>query len=151
MADKPRLTPTTSYFDERDLPSMGDPEFAEGQVRLMLDNARKLLFEADNPQAGVPALVEKWAKELSPANGAYIQTMSVESLNAFLRARGCGTDDEGDLDPVRALVASTISRFVETAMAHHDGQVTDEMAGFAIDAMVEDTVMALRGLDNPAD
>lgn len=148
---KIRQTPTTSYFDERDLPSMGDPEHVESLVRKMLDEAKDVLFGAKNPQAAAAPLVEKWVKTLSPANTEFIQTLSPHSLAVFLRKRGLGTDDADDIAPVRALIAETISRFVEIATAYHEAKVSEAQLAFGIDAAVEDCQMMLRGLDNPAD
>jgi hypothetical protein len=146
-----RKTPSTSYFDTSDRPSMGDPEFVEGRVRVMFDEARRMLFEAKNPKAGVPALVERWAKELGPDNPDYIQTMSVEGLNIFLRSRGLGEGDSHFRDPLRALVATSIERFVDVMLRFHDDQIDEGQLKFETDAAVEDTVALLRGLDNPAD
>lgn len=137
---------------------MGDPEFVEGKVREMLDEARGLLFEGrfagrvyPNPQAGVEPLIEKWAKEFSPANRAYIQTMGEAALDIWLKSRGFGTDDNRVGDPIRALLATIIGQFVEVSKQYHEGRATDEQLAFAIDAAVEDCVALLRGLDNPAD
>lgn len=152
MAAEPRRAPQTrSSFDTRDLPSMGDPEFVSNQARLMLDEARKVMFEAEHPQGEAAPLVDKWAKEFSPANPAYVQTLGLASLNAFLRARGLGTSDADDDAPVKALVASMIERFVDTATKFHNGEVDGGMMQFTIDTVVEDMTMLLRGLDNPAD
>jgi hypothetical protein len=154
MASQPnirRAPQTASNFDVSDRPSMGDPEFVEGRVRVMLDEARRLLFESPNPKAGVPALVERWAKEFSPDNPDYIQTMSVEGLNIFLRARGMGTDDAHFRDPVRALIATSLNRFLDASLKFHSDELDEEQLKFEIDTCVEDTVALIRGLDNTAD
>lgn len=137
---------------------MGDPEFVEGKVRQMFDEARGLMFEGTldgraypNPQHGVAPLIEKWAKELGPANPAYIQTMSVGALDLFLKSRGFGTDDTVPGDPIKALLAETVGRFARAATRYHNGEATDEQLAFEIDTAVEDCVALLRGLDNPAD
>ena len=145
--------PTTSYFDTSDRPSMGDPEFVDTQVRAMFDEARRILFEHVNPPSAVAPLVDKWAKQFSPANDDYVQTLSVASLNKFLRDRGIGTNDAEDdaLAPVRALVATTLDRFVEASIAYHEEKTDDEQLKFAIDTAAEDFVSLIRGLDNPAD
>lgn len=153
MATKrPPLTPSTSYFDEQtEKPSMGDPAFVEGLVRSMFDEARRILFEAKNPQAEAAPLVAKWAKELSPENTAYEQTLGLASLNTFLRSRGYGMGEEVGDAPLKALLAVKIGEFVDAAVAYHESRITDDQLAFTIDATVEDTVKALQGLDNPAD
>lgn len=151
--------PSESSFDtDLERPSMGDPEFVEGKVRQMLDEARGLMFEGkldgrtySKPQHGVAPLIEKWAKELGPANADYIQTMSVDALDLFLKSRGFGTNDNRPGDPVKALLAETVGRFASAATRYHGGEATDEQLAFEIDTAVEDCVALLRGLDNPAD
>lgn len=143
----------SATFDAREVPSMGDPTFVDSRVRAMFDEARKILFEACNPQAEVPGLIDRWTKEFSPRNPAYVQILSPVALSTFLRQRGCGTDDSPeDTDaPVAALLAHTIGRFAEAAIAFHEERIDGEQLQFAIDTAVEDCMMLLRGLDNPAD
>lgn len=150
-ADTPRLTPTTSYFDVTDRPSMGDPEYVEGQVRLMLDEARDVLFEGKEPQAEIVALANKWAKRFRADNDDLVQTLSLASQDVWLKSRGLGTDDSEPGAPVLALVAHTLGRFVDAATAYHDEKIGTDQLQFAIDTAVEDCTMLLLGLDNAAD
>lgn len=154
MAEPKRVPqPSDSSFDTSDRPSMGDPEFVDTLVRAMFDEARRILFENPNPPAAVPGLVDRWTKEFSPANDAYVQTLGVRSLNLFLRSRGLGTNDaEDDMEaPIKALVATTLDRLVEAMTAYHEEKIDDMQLQFAIDTAAEDFVALIRGLDNPAD
>jgi hypothetical protein len=145
------LKPSASSFDTGDKPSMGDLEFVDGRVRVMFDEAKDILFTAPNPKAAVPGLVDKWATEFAPTNAEYEQTMSMGALNAFLQARGYGAGDTGELDPLRALLASTLERFATAAIDYHEERIDGPQLQFTIDTAAEDCVMALRGMDNPAD
>lgn len=152
MSTRP-LTTNTSNFDTSDKPSMGDPDVVDGLVRVMFNEARAIMFEADNPQAEVPGFIDRWTAKLSPDNDAYVQTWSARSLATFLRARGFGTDDP-DTDtaaPLKAMLAWTVGRFVKAGTNFHDEKIDESQLQFEIETAVEDCSCLLRGLDNPAD
>lgn len=132
-------------------PSMGDEEFVDGRVRLMMDEARKILAADPNPPAAIRTLVSKWAREFRADNPAYVQTWDLDAQDTFLKARGIGSNDNTPGDPVVALVAETLRRFVEAAVQFHDGDITADQMQFAIDTAAEDCTSLLRGMDNPAD
>ena len=143
---------TSSTFDVSDRPSMGDMEFVEERVRSMVKEAHDALNDGKPDDGGqIFAIVEKWVKELSPNNPAYIQTLSPESLAAFLKKRGLGTEEVDPDGPLRALIAETLIRYVDAFVALRDGEISEEQCLFAIDAAIEDCVYFLLGLDNFAD
>jgi hypothetical protein len=132
-------------------PSMGDADFVEGRVRVMLDEARKVLTSAPNPPEAITKLAHQWAREFSADNEAYTQTWDAEAQDLFLKAHGLGASDNAPGDPVLALVAETLRRFTSAAQQFHDGDIDSSQMQFEIDTAVEDCQMLLRGLDNPAD
>jgi len=146
------MGPTSSTFDISDRPSMGDLTFVEGRVRDMVKELHDLVHDGKPHEASeIVALIEKWTRELSPSNTAYIQTMSPESLATFLKKRGLGTKDTDPDDPLRALIAETLNRYLEATRALQEGKMDEEMWEFAIDTAIEDCTYLLVGLDNPAD
>ena len=147
------MGPTSSTFDVSNRDSMGDPEFVAGRVQAMMEEARVAWLEGTNPAMQIPEIIYRYADELSATNEAYIQTMSPQAQSAFLRARGCGSeDDPADLKaPVQALLAHTLDRLGDALMPFYEGLKTEDQFGFEVAAALEDCQMLLIGLDNPAD
>jgi hypothetical protein len=146
------MGPTSSTFDVSDRPSMGDLTFVEGKVRDMVKELHDLCHDGKPHEASeLVALVEKWTRELSPSNTAYIQTMSPESLAIFLKKRGLGTKETDPDGPLRCLLAETLIRYIDAIDALQEGKIDEEMCEFAIEAAIEDCTYFLVGLDNPAD
>jgi hypothetical protein len=131
---------------------MGDLTFVEGKVREMVKEVHDLRHDG-NPHDGseVLPILEKWVRELSPSNPAYIQTLSPESLAAFLKKRGFGTEETDPDGPLRCLLAETLIRYIDAIDALQEGKIDEEMCEFAIEAAIEDCTYFLVGLDNPAD
>jgi hypothetical protein len=118
----------------------------------MVKEAHDALHDGKPDDGGqIVAIVEKWVRELSPSNPAYIQTLSPESLAAFLKRRGLGTQDTDPDGPLRALIAETLIRYVDAVTDLRDEKITEEQWQFTMDAAIEDCVHFLLGLDNPAD
>ncbi len=134
---------------------MGDPEFVETLVRRMFEEARRILFGLDaehpSPQLAAPDLARRWARVFDARNTQYIQTMSPQAQEIWLKAHGCGTDDIEPGAPILALVAHTLGRFADACTAFDAGRIGDEQAQFWIDAAVEDCTCLLLGLENSAD
>jgi hypothetical protein len=146
------MGPTSSTFDISDRPSMGDLTFVEGKVREMVKELHDLCHDGKPHEASeFVALVEKWTRELSPSNTAYIQTLSPESLAAFLKKRGLGTEETDPDGPLRCLLAETLGRYLDATTALQEGKMDEEMWEFAIDTAIEDCTYFLVGLDNPVE
>jgi hypothetical protein len=145
QADFVPILPT----DEK--PSMGDAEFVEGRIRVMLDEARKVLESAPNPPQAITGIAHKFGREFRADNEDYVQTWDIDAQDIFLKARGLGSDDNAPGDPVLALVAETLRRFCTAAQQFHEDTIDASQMQFAIDTAVEDCMMLLRGMDNPAD
>lgn len=149
------MGPSAFDFDTSDRPSMGDPHFVDAQVRAMFEEARRLLFGVDDPNASprdaAPALIQKWATIFDARNPDFVQTMTAEAQDCWLKAHGCGSEDTEPGAPVLALVAHTLGRFVEACSEHVAGRIDDDQARFWIDAAIEDCACLLLGLENSAD
>jgi hypothetical protein len=146
------MGPTSSTFDVSDQPSMGDLEFVEERVRAMVKEAHDAMHDGKPDDGGqIAAIVERWVKEFTPANKAYTQTLSVGAQAAFLRKLGLGTNDTDPDGPLRALIAETLIRYVDAAVALREDQIDEDNWQFQIDAAIEDCTHFLVGLDNPAD
>jgi hypothetical protein len=146
------MGPSSSTFDVSDRPSMGDLSFVEERVREMVKEAHDAMHDGNSDDRGqIIAIVEKWVREFSPSNTAYIQTLSVESLGAFLKKRGLGTQDTDPDGPLRALIAESLIRYVDATVELRDEKIDEEQWEFAIAAAVEDCTYFIVGLDNPAD
>lgn len=137
-------------FATTDKPSMGDPEFVDGQVRAMLNEVRVALFaapEGSNPQVAVKDIITKYAKLFDASNADYLQTMTPEAQAVWLQEHELGRNS----DPVVALVAATIGRFIDAVVPFAERQIDDDQCKFRIDTAVEDCVAMLLGIENPAD
>lgn len=146
------MGPTSSTFDVSDRPSMGDLEFVEERVRAMVKEAHDAMTDGQPDDGGqIRAIVERWVKEFTPANEAYIQTLSVSAQATFLKKRGLGTADTDPDGPLRALIAETLIRYVDATVALQKGEIDESGWEFQIDAAIEDCTHFLVGLDNPAD
>ena len=134
---------------------MGDPQFVDGLIREMLDETRKMLFEAPsediNPQVEIKKIAEKWRDRLWAGNDEFTQTMSVEGQNAWLALHNLGVEDPDPRTGVGGLVSATLGRFVEAVVPFAEGRIHTDQLEFWLEAAIEDCVCMLLGIENPAD
>lgn len=143
---------TASTFDVSDRESMGDLEFVEAKVREMVKEAHDALHDGNpNDNDQVVSIISKWTKVFSASNDDYIQTLSPESQAHFLKLRGLGTNDTDPDGPLQALLAETLSRYVDAIVELSDGSIDESQCEFRIDAAIEDCTYFIAGIDNRAD
>lgn len=134
---------------------MDDALFVDALVRQMLEQARRILFGLDvpnaDPQQEMPALAKKWASILDARNDDFVQKLTPEAQRTFLKAHGYGSEASDPTAPLLALVTETIARFAEACVAYAEGRIGYEQATFWIETAIEDCSCLMRGLENRAD